>query len=224
MDDDLDDDLHLPVSSEHKKEHPHLTGMCSIYSDEMYGLLNRQVALPCDQAGNFLPPDTPPLPRTTAQQGDWSPFSNEVQFELADLLYRRAELSATSVEDLLELWARSLSVSGTPAPFKSCREMHAFIDSSLLGDSPWQCLVSRHPDGTDEHAPEWKRTSYEVWYRNPDAVVSAMLDNPDFRGQFDLRPYIDLDEDGRRRWSNVMSGNIAWRHSVRPVIAISCGT
>jgi hypothetical protein len=186
----------------------------------MYRLLNSQIARQCDQNGNFLPPDTPPLPRTATPLGDWSPFNSEIQFELADLLYRRAELSTTNVEDLLELWARSLSVSGTPAPFRSCREMHTFIDSSMLGDSPWQCLVSS-PDGVDEHAPGWKRMSYEVWYRNPDAVVSAMLDNPDFDGRFDLRPYIDLGADGRRRWSNVMSGNIAWRHCVSCVIPIS---
>jgi Plavaka transposase len=187
----------------------------------MYRPLNlRRVARPCDQDGNFLPPDTPPPPRTAAQYGDWSPFNSEVQFELADLLYRRAELSTTNVEDLLELWGRSLSVSGARAPFRSCREMHAFIDSSMLGDSPWQCLT-RVPDVVDERAPSWKRMSYEVWYRNPDAVVSAMLDNPDFNGQFDLRPYIDLSADGRRRWSNVMSGNIAWRHCVCWAISIS---
>jgi len=76
--------------------------------------------------------------------------------------------------------------------------MQAFIDSSMLGNSPWQCL-SRLPDGIDEHAPGWKRATYEVWYRNPNAVVSAMLDNPDFNGQFDLCPYINLCADGRRR-------------------------
>lgn len=90
------------------------------------------------------------------------------------------------------------------APFRSCREMHTFIDSSMLGNSPWQCLVSS-PDGVDEHPPGWKRMSYEVWYRNPNAVVSAMLDNPDFDGQFDLHPHIDLSADGRCRWNNVMS-------------------
>jgi hypothetical protein len=36
-----------------------------------------------------------------------------------------------------------------------------------------------------------------------------MLDNPDFEGQFNLHPYVDLDADGKHRWSNVMSGNIA---------------
>ena len=149
-----------------------------------------------------------------APDEDWSPFSSKVQFELADLLYHHAKLSATNVKDLLELWARSLSVTGTPAPFRSCWEMYAFIDSSMLGDTPWQCLVSRPPDGIDEHIPIWKRTSYEVWYCNPNAIISAMLDNPNFDGQFDLRPYIDLNADGRHCWSNFMSGNIAWRHCV----------
>ena len=88
-----------------------------------------------------------------ALQGDWSPFDSKVQFELADLLYCHMELSTTNVKDLLELWARSLSLSGTPAPFRSCREMHAVIDSSMLGDIPWECL-SRLPDGIDEHAPD----------------------------------------------------------------------
>lgn len=155
-----------------------------------------------------------------AQHGDWSPFNSKVQFELVNLLYHHAELSTTNVEDLLKLWARSLSLSGTPAPFRSYQEMHMFIDSSMLGNFPWRCLVSS-PDGVDEHVPGWKQMSYEVWYHNPNAVVSTMLDNPDFDGQFNLCPYIDLDADGRLRWSNVISGNTAWRHCVSWVISIS---
>jgi hypothetical protein len=58
------------------------------------------------------------------------------------------------------------------------------------------------------------RMTYEVWYRNPDAVVLTMLGNPDFDRQFDLRPYVDLNADGIRRWNNIMSGNVAWRKSV----------
>jgi hypothetical protein len=92
--------------------------------------------------------------------------------------------------------------------------MYATIDSSVLGDVPWQCMVTEVPD-VDEHAPSWKRTSYEVWYRDPEIVVSNMLSNPDFDGQFDICPYVELDANGERRWSNVMSGNIAWRRSVR---------
>jgi hypothetical protein len=37
---------------------------------------------------------------------------------------------------------------------------------------------------------------YKVWYHDPEAVVTAMLLNPDFDGQFDLCPYIDLNGHG----------------------------
>jgi hypothetical protein len=57
-------------------------------------------------------------------------------------------------------------------------------------------------------------TQYEVWYQDPEAVASSMLSNPDFDGQFDLCPYIDLDAHGKHRWNNVMSGNMVWRRSV----------
>jgi len=147
----------------------------------------------------------------TAPQGDWSPFDSEVQFSLADLLYRRAELSTTNIDTLLELWASSLDGFNATSPFRSHQEMHSIIDSSILGDVPWQCMVTGVPEDIDEHAPSWMQTNYEVWYRDPDTVVSMMLDNPDFEGQFDLCPYVDIGADGKRRWNNLMSGNIAWR-------------
>ncbi|KAN0139618.1 hypothetical protein V8E53_002280 [Lactarius tabidus] len=177
-----------------RKEHPHLT------------------ALPCDSNGKYLPLGSLPQTQEGSREGDWTPFEDEVQFELADLLYRRAEVSAGNIDFLLELWSLSMEDAGS-APFGDHGDMHAAIDSSALGDAPWQCLTTGFSEGVDEGAPTWMHTSYEVWYRDPDVVVSAMLANPDFNGQFDLRAYIDLNAKGERRWGNVMSGNIAWRHS-----------
>lgn len=167
-----------------------------------------------------MPPGAPPHPQESASEGDWAPFQNGVQFQLADLIYRRAELSASNINLLLSLWAQSTSQFDTPAPFKNQEDMHAFIDSSVLGDVPWQCLVTAVPEGISERAPSWRRRSYEVWYRDPEIVVSAMLSNPDFRDQFDLRPYVDINADGTRRWSNVMSGNVAWRRSVSRIFGL----
>lgn len=163
-----------------------------------------------------MPPGTPPSPRATPLQGDWAPFSSKVQFEVAELLYRRAEISASNIDALLDLWAQSFSELDVDqfAPFENHEDLYATIDASTHGDIPWQCLVTGVSDDIDDHSPSWMRTSYEVWYRDPDAVVSAMLSNPDFDGQFDHCPYIDLDAHGNRRWNNVMSGNIAWRRSV----------
>lgn len=151
------------------------------------------------------------------RDGDWTPFEDEVQFELADLLYRRAELSSRNIDSLLELWSQSMDGIGS-APFEDRRSMHAAIDSSTLGDVPWQCLTTGFSENIGEGAPNWMHTTYEIWYCNPDAVISTMLANPGFNGQFDLRPYISLNSKGERSWDNVMSGNIAWRHSVRVIL------
>jgi len=180
--------------------------------------MNCLLALPCDLEGNFLPPGTPPPPRARPEPGDWSPFKSEAQFEIADIFYRRAEISASNVDEILEVWERSLG--DDHAPFKNHEEMHATIDASKLGDVPWQCMVTGIPEDIDERTP-WMQTSYEIWYHDPDAVISNMLDNLDFDKQFDLGAYIDLGADGKRQWSNIMSGNIAWHRSVSRLISLS---
>jgi hypothetical protein len=76
------------------------------------------------------------------QPGDWTPFDNEVQFQLADLIYCRAELSASNVDALLELWAQSVQDLDAFAPFKNHDDIYVTIDSSVLGDVPWQCMVT----------------------------------------------------------------------------------
>jgi len=56
--------------------------------------------------------------------------------------------------------------------------------------------------------------SYDVWYRDPNAVVEALLSNPDFDNHFDYVPYHEFEPSGQRRWENMMSGNWAWNHAV----------
>ena len=162
--------------------------------------LNKNSALPCNQDGDFLPPGMLPTPRETPLQGDWMPFSSEVPFKVADLLYCHAKLSALNIDTLLDLWAQSFEEfdGDQCAPFVNHKDLYTTIDSSTLGDVPWQCLVTGVSGNTDEHSPSWMRTHYKVWYRDPGAVVSAMLSNPDFKGQFDLCPYVDLDAHGKR--------------------------
>jgi hypothetical protein len=179
------------------------------------------VALPCDAEGNYLPHGTPPPPRVTmpAVQGDWAPFESELQFKVADIFYRRAAMSASNIDAILELWAETAALLGADAPFESHDHLYKTIDASTVGNVPWESLVISIPqnDSDNSNSPEigWKKKSYEVWYRDPDAVVSMMLENADFDGQFDLRPYVELDPSGKRQWNNVMSGNIAWRRCVR---------
>ncbi|KAF8272768.1 hypothetical protein EI94DRAFT_1769618 [Lactarius quietus] len=162
------------------------------------------IALPCDSKGNFLPLRTPPLPHATTQQGDWSPFQSEAWFMLADLLYCCFKMLASNINKLLEIWAQSSAKTNTLAPFESRVHMYAIIDASKLSNVLWD---------VDDQSPEWMQTSYKVWYCDPEAMIMNMLANPDFAGQFDLQPYIDLELQGQHQWSDVLSGNIAWQHS-----------
>ena len=77
------------------------------------------------------------------------PFNSEAQFKLADLLYRCAQVSALNIDTLLEIWAQSVHEFDTSAPFKSHDDIHTTIDSSMLGDIPWQCMVTQVPENVD---------------------------------------------------------------------------
>jgi hypothetical protein len=123
-------------------------------------------------------------------------------------------MSAANVDLLMELWGLSMEGFNGSSPFQSHQHLHTTIDSSTLGDVPWKCLIAGFSEDVAEDAPSWKQMNYEVWYRDPDEVVRMMLDNLDFNGQFDFCPYVELDKDNKRRWSNIMSANIAWYHCV----------
>ncbi|KAI9452719.1 hypothetical protein BJY52DRAFT_1205620 [Lactarius psammicola] len=172
-------------------EHPYLTGICSLRVLIDVLCTKQSIALPCDSDGNHLPLGTPPPPQAVTQKGDWTPFKSEAQFMVAELLYHRAEVSAGNVDRLMDIWARSSVEANKAAPFESHKHMLATINTSKFGDVSWQCLVTGF-------SGNWKRTSFKVWYPN-------MLANPDFAGNFDLRPYININTHGQR--------NIAWQHS-----------
>jgi hypothetical protein len=150
----------------------------------------------------------------TAAPTDWSPYQDEVQFRTADFLYRRVEMSAGNINELLELWALDKAKQDELGPFSSYEHMYECIDATRLGDAPWKCFTVGYAGDIGANDPSWKSAEYEVWYRDPEVVMSQMLDNPYFDGQYDYVPYIGLDKSGKRRWSDFLSGNFSWRHSV----------
>jgi hypothetical protein len=75
------------------------------------------IGTPCDADGYDLEPGTPPktLPKVTPPS--WSPFCSQTQFEAANFLFKKAELSQGNVDILMELWA-STAEDGQ-APFRN---------------------------------------------------------------------------------------------------------
>ncbi|KAL4256965.1 hypothetical protein AB1N83_009946 [Pleurotus pulmonarius] len=199
----------IAPQSSNKSYHPHLTGA------------------PCDMHGNPLPQNTPPPPRPAPGDDDWIPFNTRQQFEIADLLFRKVEMSAANIDELFAILGlmvdrdtddlrQSDEQGSATTSFDSHKDMYDTIDASSLGDAPWNCLEVCYGDNVPDTAAPWKKKVYEVWYRDPDVVLRNLLDNPDFDGEFDYAPYVETvasGNGGQRRWSNFMSANFAWRHS-----------
>ena len=178
--------------------------------------LTGSVGLPCDADGNSLPPGTPPPPRPLPAT-PWDPYASGVQFKTADFLYRRAKMSAGNIDELLDIWAESME-NGEDPPFRSHEELYDTIDATWHGDAPWTCLAVSYNGETTPNSPTWQLDEWEVFYRDPDLVLSHLLDNPDFDGLFDYAVYVGLDKSGKRYWTDFMSGNFAYRRSVRSFV------
>ncbi|KAG6824616.1 hypothetical protein H0H92_006339 [Tricholoma furcatifolium] len=171
-------------------------------------------AQPCDEAGNYLDPNLPPPPRTAPDDDDWTLYENKTQFRVADFLYHRVQMSASNIDHLLELWSHAaMSEHDNSSPFVSHHEMYDTIDATRFGDAPWKHFSIVYNGTTNSNEAFWKSVKYKVSYRDPDAVIANMLDNPDFDGQFDYVPYVQRDQTGQRTWSDFMSGNYAWKHA-----------
>ncbi|PBK62152.1 hypothetical protein ARMSODRAFT_990497 [Armillaria solidipes] len=184
----------VPQAKKHL--HPHLTGM------------------PCDANGVYLVPGTQPSSQPIPNNL-FEPFDNEVQFRLADFLFCKVEMSQGNIDELLELWALSQKDHDTFGPFADHDELYDQIDAIKLGDAPWKCIISEVPSDLPRDAPSWQRVEYQIWYRDPDTVISNMLANTDFANEFDVAPYVHINAEGKRHWCDFMSGNYAWRHSTQ---------
>lgn len=125
-------------------------------------------------------------------------------------------MSQPNIDELLDLWCLDVQrrFDGDLGPFGTHSDLLQTIDSIRDGSAPWQCFQTEIEENLPATAPEWQKTSYQVWYRDPDTVIANMLSNPDFATEFDTAPYVHIGKDGKRRWSDFMSGNYSFRHAV----------
>lgn len=143
---------------------------------------------------------------------DWSPYSNRLQFEVADFLFRKNQMSKGQIEQLMRIWG----CCGSPPPFADADHLYRTIDATELGIVPWQSFTIRYngPQEDSEHEP-WMDADYEVHFQDPRAVVREMLHNSDFKSDFDFVPYREYSGNGGRRWQDFFSADWAWNQAVR---------
>lgn len=173
-------------------------------------------ATPCDQDGEYLPPGTPPpTEHEDVRTDDWTPFNDRPSFQLAWFSYRKAELSGGDIDELMEIWAaHTVQNGGGDAPFLNKSDMYATIDNIQKGDAPWKAFSLKYDGPLAADSPSWKCATYRVFCRDTRTVAHNMLSSSDFDGRFDYRPFQEYLPTGSRRYSNVMSGDWAYKQSV----------
>ena len=122
-------------------------------------------------------------------------------------------MSADNINELCELWA---TLSSNNLPFANKDDLHETIDATMAGNiPPWQCFyVSHKSKGEDEATAPWKVAEYPVYFHDPWAVLHMQLANPDFKSEMDFTPKQVYNQDDKRTYKNLMSGNWAWHQAV----------
>ncbi|KAF7293855.1 C2H2-type domain-containing protein [Mycena chlorophos] len=177
------------------EHHPHLTGK------------------PCDRDGNFLAPGAAPLPQEVPAPDDFSPYASLADFRLADFCYRRVQMSADEIDELMQILASRDEANGIP-PFRDHRELYGTIDETEKGHIPWEKFEVKYDGPLEEgDGAPWQHESFAVYFRDPREVLRMQLANPDFAKDFDVSPKRVYGKNGRRRYRDFMSGRWAWRQA-----------
>ncbi|OBZ65335.1 hypothetical protein A0H81_14519 [Grifola frondosa] len=123
-----DDDAPAHVEEDHPLDDMLPEGLSREYHEHIDGT-------PCDEDGNYLPPDTPPTFPPAPLPDDWSPYRNRVEFEAAGLLYTHDQMAGKRINDLMDLWTTTLLKYNDHGPFANSTDLYRTIDSTRLGTS-----------------------------------------------------------------------------------------
>jgi hypothetical protein len=152
---------------------------------------------------------------------NWAPYENRTQFEAAEFLFSRAQMSGPNIDTLLNLWAATLAPHGAVPPFTSHKDMYDKIDSTQLGDVRWESSSIKYGGARPDHdVPDWMTAKNDIWFRDPLMLVHNMLSNPDFKDEFDYAPFQEYDHDGNHQFQDFMSGNWAWKQCVSSITCL----
>ncbi len=144
--------------------HPIINGVCILIDYACHCIDVDYILGRCyDVLGNPLSPGAPPPPWEERSPSNYSPFSLRESFLLADLLFRRAQMSAGNIDDLME-YITCLVPPDRDPPFSDSRDLYETIDAAKLGQVPWHSFtLSYQPkEGENISNVPWKSKTFEV--------------------------------------------------------------
>ncbi|KAF7977691.1 hypothetical protein HWV62_2942 [Athelia sp. TMB] len=156
----------------------------------------------------------PPPPPAVEEENSWDPFDSRADFNFAWFHFMKEQTSEAGINTALDIWAASLLPFGADTPWKNADELYSTIDVIQLGDAPWKTVKVRYtgplPAG---QPPKWMTETYEFCFRNTRQVLHQQLASPNFKSKTHYVPYRQFNPQKRRVYSNLMSGDWAWKQA-----------
>ncbi|KAF8478783.1 hypothetical protein F5888DRAFT_1629604, partial [Russula emetica] len=145
-------------------------------------------------------------------------------FELADFLYCKEQMSGNKIDELMEILAALQSAPNNDddvpsPPFADARDLYDVIDSTELGDVPWEGFAITYDGEVPDNPPNWMSTPYEVWFHDLLLVMESQIGNRDFGNKMDHAPKQVFSQTGTRQFCDLMSGDWAWGKQYNDMIA-----
>ncbi|KAF6755243.1 hypothetical protein DFP72DRAFT_811830 [Ephemerocybe angulata] len=177
--------------------------------------------VPVDAEGLPRPPQArPPIWKELDPSNPWTPFADRLGFEFCHHHYADAQSSAAKINKGLDFWVaakiqalQSGECDSLNAEWNSAKEMYETIDKIQHGGAPFRTVKVRYAGPLPENPPSWMTQEYELCYRDSRQVLHNQLATADFASDFDPAPYRQYQGNGERIWSNLMSGEWAWRQA-----------
>ena len=170
----------------------------------------------CGENGKSI---SSPRPQETNDHTDWGSFQNRLRFEIADVLFRRVQMSGGNIDEILQLWTASLleidpNLSG---PFRNHRDLYETIDHSTFADNPWISFSLSYGRELPKTGPipTWMTTPTEIWYRDPRRLIHDIVGSPDFKDEIDYSPYHEyVGHRNNHQFHDFFSGDWVWKQAV----------
>ena len=110
----------------------------------------------CDENGEYSHISSPrPRPQEMDDCTDWGPFRSCLQFEIADILFQRAQMLGGHIDKILQLCVASLLEidPNVSEPFRNHWDLYDTIDRSIFADNPWMSFSLTYGGKLPETGP-----------------------------------------------------------------------
>jgi hypothetical protein len=181
-------------------------------------------ASPTDEYGNPLPEGTlpqpqPPLPEAHTAEA-WAPFTDRLEFDFAFCHFVTCQSSADEIREALDLQAAQAircGADGHGFQYDDTSKMYELIDLVDDINVPWETLEISYNGPRPPTPALWMTNTYKFIKRDLRKLFRQQMQEKDFfsSSTFNKVPYRQFNRGGKRIWSNVMSGDWAWKQAVR---------